>query len=151
MTILCRFGQNNIFLKFSLFFQKPYFVRSCGFLRCVQCIKTLLLSNQKLSLDNFSNFFIIRVFGGVQKLPGMEKRLKKNIENILNQGAKWNKKIAGRSFVIICGAFNDTLLFRVQRIIFLMNQYVDEYYLQKTYSMNTKKNIFLDIFCHKYG
>ena len=35
-----------IFLGFSWFFQKPYYVESWGFLCCVQCIETLLLSYQ---------------------------------------------------------------------------------------------------------
>ena len=39
---------------FSWFFQKLTFVKSWGLLRCIQCIRTLLLSYQNQLLDNFS-------------------------------------------------------------------------------------------------
>ena len=39
---------------------------------------------------------------------------------------------------------------RVQRIIFLMNEYNYGYYLQKTYYTNTNMNIILDTLDHKY-
>ena len=64
----------------------------------------------KTVFGQFFNLFIIRGFGGVQKLPDVEKKAEKNLwKKILNQGAKLNKKMGGRSFVIICGAFMDTL------------------------------------------
>ena len=52
-------------------------------------------------------------FGGVKSNPTWKKRLKKNSKKKSNQGAKWNKKMGGRSFVITCGAFKDTLLSRL--------------------------------------
>ena len=43
----------------------------------------------------------------------MEKKVKNFFpKNKANWGAKWNKKMGGRSFVITCGAFKDTLLRR---------------------------------------
>ena len=57
MTFFCRLGQKWYFFEVFLdFFQKPDIVRSCGFLRCVQCIKALLLSYKKQFLDSFSYF-----------------------------------------------------------------------------------------------
>ena len=53
-------GQNGkklpFWADFSWFFQKWYFTESWGFLRCIQCIKTLLLSHPNQHSDNFSNF-----------------------------------------------------------------------------------------------
>ena len=45
-----------IFQGFSWFFPKPYFEKTWGFLRCIQCIRTLLLSYQNPLSDNFSVF-----------------------------------------------------------------------------------------------
>ena len=53
MAILAK---SSIFLCFSWFFQKWYFAKHCGFLRCIQCIRTLLLSYQNTKLDNFFRF-----------------------------------------------------------------------------------------------
>ena len=50
------------------------------------------------------------MLGGLKVTRHGKKGGEKNQKKILNQGAKWNKKIGGRSFVIICGAFMDTLL-----------------------------------------
>ena len=47
--------------------------------------------------------------GAGQKFSDLEKRSKIS-EKKSNQAAKWNKKMGGRSFVITCGAFKDTLL-----------------------------------------
>ena len=44
------------FSQFLRCFQKRYFIRSWGFLRCIQCIKTLLLSYQNQLSHNFSDF-----------------------------------------------------------------------------------------------
>ena len=50
-------GQKWLFLKvFFWFCGQPYFIKSWGFLRCVQCIRTLLLSYQKQLFDIFSDF-----------------------------------------------------------------------------------------------
>ena len=53
-------GQNGqklpFWAGFSWFFQKWCFSESCGFLRCIQCIKTLLLSYLNQHSDNFSDF-----------------------------------------------------------------------------------------------
>ena len=45
-----------IFEDFSWFFGQPYIVKGWGVLRCVQCIRTLLLSHQKQLFDNSSDF-----------------------------------------------------------------------------------------------
>ena len=49
-----------------------------------------------------------------QELPDKEKRVKK-ISKKINQGAKWNKKMGGRSFIITCGlcSFEDTQVGRL--------------------------------------
>ena len=61
INIFGRFGQNMIiFGGYSCFFQKSYIFKSWGFLRCIQCIRTLLLSYQKQFFDNFFRFFTIR-------------------------------------------------------------------------------------------
>ena len=57
----------------------------------------------ELSKTVFCHFFILFIIKGVE---GVNKFLKQ----ILYQGAKWNKKIGGICFIIICGAFMDTLL-----------------------------------------
>ena len=46
-----------IFWGFSWFFQKPYIIKRWGFLHCIQCIRTLLLSYQNPLSDNFFCFF----------------------------------------------------------------------------------------------
>ena len=52
-----------------------------------------------------------------QKLPDMEKKDEKNFrEKKSNQVAKWNKKMGGRSFVITCGAFEDTQRYSQSRL-----------------------------------
>ena len=58
MTIFfSRFGLKWVFYEVFLgFFQKPYFVKLWGFLRCIQCIGTLLLSYQKHILAIISYF-----------------------------------------------------------------------------------------------
>ena len=48
-------------------------------------------------------------FGG-SKVSQHGKKVKKFKTKKLNQGAKWNTKIGGRSCVITCGAFKDTLV-----------------------------------------
>ena len=59
----------------------------------------------ELSKTVFGQFF-----GGVQMLPNVENKVKYHLgKQILNLGAKWNKKMGCRNFVIICGAFEDTL------------------------------------------
>ena len=91
-----------IFKGYFRFFQEPHFVKSWGFFRCVQCIKTLLLSYQKL--------------GGSKNYPTWKKRSKKNSEKNSNQGAKRNKKMGGRCHVITLGVFpfkNGTLYYTV--------------------------------------
>ena len=93
---------------FSGFVQKPDIVMSCGFLCCVQCIKTLLLTYQKLFLDYLSNFSSLGetfVILGGQKVTQHGKKGPKKFPffSSLNQDAKWNKKMGGRSFVITCG------------------------------------------------
>ena len=45
-----------VFGTISWFFQKWYFIKSFGFLRCIQCTKTLVLSYQNQQSDNFSNY-----------------------------------------------------------------------------------------------
>ena len=51
---------------FTWFFQKSYFVQTWNFLRCIQCIRTLILSYQKHILATFSDFsevmVVIKVF-----------------------------------------------------------------------------------------
>ena len=51
---------------------------------------------------------------GGEKLPDIEKNVEKYFQKNSNLGAKWNKKMGGRSFVIKCGAFKDTLMYTVQ-------------------------------------
>ena len=46
----------GIFGSFSLFFQERYIVESWGLLRCIQCIRTLLLSYQKQFSEQNSDF-----------------------------------------------------------------------------------------------
>ena len=87
------------------------FLWSWGFLRCVQRIKTLFLSYPKLFLDNFSKFFIIKGVGGLQKLPDKEKKVEKIVwKKFLTRGQTGTRKWVVEGFVIICGAFMDTLL-----------------------------------------
>ena len=43
------------FCSFPWFFQKRHFTKSQGFLGCIRCIKTLLLSYQNKLSDNFSD------------------------------------------------------------------------------------------------
>ena len=60
----------------------------------------------KTVFGQFFKFFIIRGFGGVKKLPNMEKKVEKKFQNFFsNQGAKRNKKMGGRSHVITFGVF----------------------------------------------
>ena len=46
----------TIWAGFSWFFHKQDFAESWGFLRCIQCIKTLLLRYQYQQFDNYSYF-----------------------------------------------------------------------------------------------
>ena len=61
----------------------------------------------ELSNTPFRQFFIffILLIWGVEKLPDMGKKYKRNPEKISNQDAKWNKKMGGRSPVITFGVF----------------------------------------------
>ena len=54
----------NFFKSFSWLFQKPYFVESLGFLRCIQCIKALLLSYQNQLFWQFYGFSLKWWVGG---------------------------------------------------------------------------------------
>ena len=69
---------------------------------CVQCIKTLLLSYQKLFLTIFK-FFITKGVGGVQKLPDVKNRSKKFRKKFLTRGQngtrKWVVKVVS-SYVV---------------------------------------------------
>ena len=95
---------------FSWFFQERCFVESCGFLRCVQCPKTLNLSYQKQHLEIFSNFSPKGGSLTVKKLPGAEKKVKKNFKKKnLKDWTKWNRKMGGRSCFITSGAFGHGL------------------------------------------
>ena len=58
----------------------------------------------KMVFGQFFKFLIIKGVGGSKSYPMWKKRL-----IFFYQGAKWNKKMGGRSLVIICGAFMDTL------------------------------------------
>ena len=60
----------------------------------------------KTVFGQFFKFFIIRGFGGVKKLPDMEKKVKKKFGNFfLIRGAKSNQKRGGRSHAITFGIF----------------------------------------------
>ena len=62
----------------------------------------------KTVFGQFFKFFIIKGVGGVQKLPDMEKKVDKYFQKkISNQGAKRNKKMGGRSYVITFGAIGN--------------------------------------------
>ena len=107
--------KTGIFGVFSWFFQKRYFAKSCGLLRCIQCIKTLILSYQNQQSDNFFDFSpsggTLDIWGGQKVTRSGKKRLKKFLKKNLKGCTKWNTKIGGRSFDITCGAFGHGLLF----------------------------------------
>ena len=58
----------------------------------------------KTVLEQLLKNCIIKGVEGVQKLPDMEKKVKQvRRRKNLNKGAKRNKKMGGKKFVIICG------------------------------------------------
>ena len=61
------------------------------FLRCIQCIKTLI-SAIKNVFGPFFKFFTERGFGGVQKLPNVEKKVKKILQKISKPGGKMEQE-----------------------------------------------------------
>ena len=93
------------------FFQKRCFAKGCVFF-CVafNVARRLIWAFQ---INNWNEFLIFHllILGGVKSYLTWKKRSTKISEkNKSNQGAKWNKKMVCRSFVITCGAFKDTLL-----------------------------------------
>ena len=72
-------------------------------------VKKVFLIAQKKRPDSLNDLW------GVKKLPDMEKKvLKKFNLYSLNQDAKWNKKMGGRSLIITCGVIG-TLSVRRQQ------------------------------------
>ena len=88
-----------------MIFSETVLCRELGFfaLRSVHQDASFELS--KTVIGQFFKFVIIRRFRGVKKLPCMEKKFEKNFpKKISYQGAKRNKKMGGRSYVITFGA-----------------------------------------------
>ena len=94
-NVLGGFSQKCYFFKgYSWFFQKPYFVKSWGFLHCSQCIRTLLLSYQIPFLDIFFTIFYPKGgplwFRTSQKLTTTQKMTKKwKQKYFCEQNYKW--------------------------------------------------------------
>ena len=95
---LCNFGG------YSVFFQKWYLTKRQGFLRCVQCIKTFILSYQKQLFEKIYNF---HYKGGplwfrmVKKLTTPLKLVKNwKQKHFWDQDVKWNKKTDGTEHFI---------------------------------------------------
>ena len=82
------------FWHFFLIFSRRCFVEGCGFLRWVQCPKTLNLSYQK---QHFKFFTIRGVPYGKKVDHSRKKLIKISTTKNLKYWTKWNRKMGGRS------------------------------------------------------